>query len=134
MKDFAFRNVMLCSLTVHVIPKFHPFHSISNHFLDKFKLRFLKLSKIFEIFIFFWGKFSKCSKMWCCHHRQSMWSQHFVHFVLSLTVWDKCKVMFFLIFQTILNFRNVQNCYAMFIDHTYVPNFALSPTCSEISA
>ena len=33
-----YKNIMLCSLTINVIPKLHHFRSISNRFWDKCKI------------------------------------------------------------------------------------------------
>ena len=38
-----FQNVMLWSFIIYVIPKFGPFHSISNHFWDKCRFMFFQI-------------------------------------------------------------------------------------------
>ena len=101
-----FKNVILLSLTVQVIPKFHPFLSFFNRFWEKcgvFFLIFQNFCKFFEILAKFL-KFYKCSKMLFCYYWQYIWSQICVRF------WDKCKFMFYFISMVaILNYRETMH-------------------------
>ena len=89
-------NVMVWSLTIHVITKFSPFCSIAYRFWD---LRFIQFSKIFQ---FFWN-FSKCSKVLWCHQ----WNPKISFpFALSLTVSEISANFCFFKFSNILEIFN----------------------------